>query len=118
MTIVPAKLHHVSRQTQKLDETRRFYVEVLGFRELSSRQLSPAFGSLSDIAETEEQLPDFIQRETGLTRPLDNREPIKHRGVVTSLSADSLGGKEYSNPLVVAYGGRLKSDLSRNLGNR
>ena len=35
MTIVPAKLHHVSRQTQKLDETRQFYVDVLGFRELS-----------------------------------------------------------------------------------
>lgn len=35
MNIVPAKLHHVSRQTLKLDETRRFYVEVLGFRELS-----------------------------------------------------------------------------------
>ena len=40
MTIHPAKLHHVSRQTQKLDETRRFYIEVLGFRELPSR---PAF---------------------------------------------------------------------------
>ncbi len=35
MNIVAAKLHHVSRQTQKLEETRRFYVEVLGFRELS-----------------------------------------------------------------------------------
>ncbi len=35
MTIVSPKLHHVSRQTQKLAETRRFYVEVLGFRELS-----------------------------------------------------------------------------------
>jgi catechol 2,3-dioxygenase-like lactoylglutathione lyase family enzyme len=35
MTIVPAKLHHVSRQTQNLEETRRFYVEVLGFKELS-----------------------------------------------------------------------------------
>src|SRR5665213_4068760 len=40
MSIVPVKLHHVSRQTQKLEETRRFYIEVLGFRELSSR---PAF---------------------------------------------------------------------------
>ncbi|HVW84356.1 MAG TPA: VOC family protein [Bryobacteraceae bacterium] len=35
MTIVPAKLHHVSRQTQRLDETRQFYVDVLGFREIS-----------------------------------------------------------------------------------
>jgi catechol 2,3-dioxygenase-like lactoylglutathione lyase family enzyme len=35
MTISPVKLHHVSRQTQKLDETRKFYVDVLGFRELT-----------------------------------------------------------------------------------
>jgi catechol 2,3-dioxygenase-like lactoylglutathione lyase family enzyme len=35
MTIVPAKLHHVSRQTRKLDETRKFYVDVLGFREIT-----------------------------------------------------------------------------------
>ena len=34
MTIQPARLHHVSRQTQKLDETIRFYVDVLGFKEL------------------------------------------------------------------------------------
>jgi hypothetical protein len=88
------------------------------FRELFSRQLLPAFGSLSDPAEAEEQLPDFTQRETDLTRPLDNREPIKHCGVVASLSTDSLGGQKYSNALVVAYGGRPNSDLSGNLGNR
>jgi catechol 2,3-dioxygenase-like lactoylglutathione lyase family enzyme len=35
MTIKPAKLHHVSRQTQRLDETRKFYVDVLGFREIT-----------------------------------------------------------------------------------
>jgi catechol 2,3-dioxygenase-like lactoylglutathione lyase family enzyme len=45
MTIVPAKLHHVSRQTRKLDETRRFYVDVLGFRELSSRPNFPFRGA-------------------------------------------------------------------------
>ena len=45
MSIVPAKLHHVSRQTQKLDETRRFYVDVLGFRELSSRPNFPFRGA-------------------------------------------------------------------------
>ena len=27
-------LHHVSRQTRKLEETRKFYVDVLGFREV------------------------------------------------------------------------------------
>jgi catechol 2,3-dioxygenase-like lactoylglutathione lyase family enzyme len=45
MTIVPAKLHHVSRQTQKLEETRRFYVDVLGFRELPSRPNFPFRGA-------------------------------------------------------------------------
>jgi catechol 2,3-dioxygenase-like lactoylglutathione lyase family enzyme len=40
MTIVPSKLHHVSRQTLKLDETRQFYVDVLGFTEISR----PSFG--------------------------------------------------------------------------
>lgn len=39
MPIALDKLHHVSRQTSKLDETRRFYVDVLGFREISR----PAF---------------------------------------------------------------------------
>ena len=45
MSIVPAKLHHVSRQTRQLDETRRFYVDVLGFRELSSRPNFPFRGA-------------------------------------------------------------------------
>jgi catechol 2,3-dioxygenase-like lactoylglutathione lyase family enzyme len=35
MTIIPAKLHHVSRQTRQLDVTRQFYVDVLGFREIT-----------------------------------------------------------------------------------
>jgi hypothetical protein len=35
--------------------------QTVKFREFSSRQLLPTFGSLSDVAETEEQLPDFIR---------------------------------------------------------
>ena len=35
MSIQPVKLHHVSRQTKKLSETRKFYTEVLGFEEIS-----------------------------------------------------------------------------------
>jgi len=35
MPIATVKLHHVSRQTQKLEETRKFYVDVLGFREIT-----------------------------------------------------------------------------------
>jgi hypothetical protein len=92
--------------------------QTVEFREFFSRQLLPAFGSLSDVAEAEEQLPDFMQRETDLTCPQDNREPIKHCDVVASLSTDSLRGQKYSNALVVAYGGRLKSHSSGNLRNR
>jgi len=40
MTIVPNKLHHVSRQTKQLETTLRFYVDVLGFREITR----PPFG--------------------------------------------------------------------------
>ena len=39
MPVALEKLHHVSRQTQNLEATRRFYVEVLGFQEISR----PAF---------------------------------------------------------------------------
>jgi catechol 2,3-dioxygenase-like lactoylglutathione lyase family enzyme len=35
MTIELKDFNHVSRQTRKLDETRRFYVDVLGFRVIS-----------------------------------------------------------------------------------
>jgi catechol 2,3-dioxygenase-like lactoylglutathione lyase family enzyme len=35
MPIVLDKLHHVSRQTRNVDVTRSFYVEVLGFQEVS-----------------------------------------------------------------------------------
>lgn len=35
MNLSLMQLHHVSRQTQKLEETRKFYCEVLGFKELS-----------------------------------------------------------------------------------
>ena len=69
--------------------------QTVEFLELSTGQLLPAFRSPSDVAEIEEQLPDFIQRETDLTRPLDNCEPIEHGGVVASLSTDSPGGKKY-----------------------
>lgn len=34
MPIALEKLHHVSRQTRDVDVTRRFYVDVLGFREI------------------------------------------------------------------------------------
>jgi catechol 2,3-dioxygenase-like lactoylglutathione lyase family enzyme len=35
MSIQLVKLHHVSRQTKKLAETRQFYMEVMGFEEVA-----------------------------------------------------------------------------------
>jgi hypothetical protein len=61
-------------------------------REFLSRQVSPSLGCRSVIAKTEEQLPDFIQREACLPRPLDDRKAMQHGIVVTSLTADPVGG--------------------------
>jgi catechol 2,3-dioxygenase-like lactoylglutathione lyase family enzyme len=44
MPIMLDKLHHVSRQTRNVDVTRSFYVEVLGFQEIS-RPLFPFKGA-------------------------------------------------------------------------
>ena len=41
MTIRPIQLHHVSRQTQKLEETRKFYCEVLGSKNLAAELQFP-----------------------------------------------------------------------------
>ncbi|MGD1072515.1 MAG: VOC family protein [Bryobacteraceae bacterium] len=65
MSIVPAKLHHVSRQTRKLDETRRFYVDVLGFRELSSRPNFPFRGAWLYGSGIQIHLIDEPYHETG-----------------------------------------------------
>ncbi len=35
MPITLEKLHHVSRQTRNVETTRNFYVDVLGFREIT-----------------------------------------------------------------------------------
>jgi len=73
MSIVPAKLHHVSRQTRKLDETRRFYVEVLGFRELSSRPNFPFRGAWLYGSGIQIHLIDEPYRETaGPPNPREN----------------------------------------------
>lgn len=70
------------------------------------------------MSEPEEQLPDFVQRKTQLPCPQNDGQPIQNRGIVTPLPADSWRVRKQSYPLVVANRGRLKSDLSRNLGYR
>ena len=95
MTIPLEKLHHVSRQTRKLEETRRFYIDVLGFRELASR---PSFnfggawlyGAGIQIHLIDEPFPDppteINSRENHIafrTADMDAaEETLKSRGIV------------------------------------
>jgi hypothetical protein len=53
-----------------------------------------------------------------LTRTLNDCQAVKHRGVVSSLSAHSRGPGKQSNSLVVPNRRCLESNLSRHLGNR
>ena len=87
------------------------------FRQLSSREFLPAFGSRSVLAKTKEELPDFIERKPGLPRALDDREPLQRTAVVTSLSADALGGRKDSNLFVIAESRGPQAGLPRNRGN-
>lgn len=64
-----------------------------------------------------EQLPHFVQGETGLPRLLDHSQPVKHCRVVTTLATDAFRWKQYSNLFVIANRRRLKSNLSRHLRN-
>jgi hypothetical protein len=107
--------HHLLEQASD-----RSYIvhQSVEFRQLSSRQLLPAFRSPGNFSETEEQLPDFVQRKAQLPCPLDDGQPIQNRGIVTPLPANSERVRQQPDLLVIANRGRLKSNLSRNLGYR
>ena len=92
--------------------------QIIQLRKLSFGERSPAFRGASDVAETKEQVPDFSQCKTELTRTLNDCEPVKRCGVVSSLPAHSRGLGKQSNSLVVPNRRRLESNLSRDLGNR
>jgi hypothetical protein len=92
--------------------------QIIQLRKLSLRERSPAFRSASDVAETKEQVSDFSQCKTELTRTLNDCQPVKRCGVVSSLPAHSRGAGKESNSLVVPNRGCLESNLSRHLGNR
>jgi len=92
--------------------------QIIQLRKLSLGERSPAFRSASDVAETKEQMSDFSQCKTELTRTLNDCQPVKRCGVVSSLPAHSRGPGKQSNSLVIANRRCLESNLSRHLGNR
>src|ERR1700730_4625078 len=59
--------------------------QMIQLRKLSLGERSPAFRRASDVAETKEQMSDFTQCKTELTRTLDDCQAVKHRGIITPL---------------------------------
>ena len=92
--------------------------QIIQLRKLPLGERSPAFRRASDVAETKEQMSDFSQCKTELTRTLNDCQPVKRCGVVSSLPAHSRGPGKQSNSLVIANRRCLESNLSRHLGNR
>src|SRR6266849_2687059 len=92
--------------------------QMIQLRKLSLGERSPAFRSASDLAETKEQVSDFSQCKTELTRTLNDCQAVKHCGVISSLPAHSRSAGKQSNSLVVPNRRCLESNLSRHLGNR
>src|SRR5438105_3337853 len=89
--------------------------QIIQLRKLSFRERSPAFRRASDVAETKEQVSDFSQCKTKLTRPLNECQPVERCAVVSSLPAHSRGPGKQSNSLVIANRRRMESNLSRQL---
>jgi len=92
--------------------------QIIQFRKLSLGERSPAFRRASDVAETKEQVSDFSQCKTELTRTLNDCQPVKCCGVVAPLPARARGPGQESDSLVVPNRGRLQTNLARHLGNR
>jgi hypothetical protein len=59
--------------------------QMIQLRQLSLGERSPTFRSASDVAETKEQVSDFSQCKTELTRTLDDCQAVKHGGIITPL---------------------------------
>jgi len=92
--------------------------QIIQLRKLPLGERSPAFRRASDVAETKEQMSDFSQCKTELTRTLNDCQAVKRRRVVSSLPAHSGGSGKQSNSLVIANRRCLESNSSRHLGNR
>ena len=65
--------------------------QVIQLGKLPFGERSPAFRSASDITETKEQMADFSQCKTELTRTPNDCQPVKRCSVVSSLPAHSRG---------------------------
>jgi hypothetical protein len=92
--------------------------QMIQLRKLSLGERSPAFRRASGIAETKEQISDFTQCKTELTRTLNDCQAVKRSVVVSPLPVHSRGPGKQSNSLVIANRRCLESNLSRHLGNR
>ena len=68
--------------------------QMIQLRKLSLGERSPAFRRASDVTETKEQMSDFNQCKTELTRTLNDCQPVKRCSVVASLPAHSRGRGE------------------------
>src|SRR5882672_8054278 len=91
---------HIAPECRSGNFASSFSASAAPFLSRSSNRPVPrvfsetAFAALrgaSDIAKTEEQLTDFIQRKTEPPCPLNDCQAIKRCGVVPSLAAHSLG---------------------------
>ena len=91
--------------------------QIIQLRKLSLGERSPAFRRASDLAETKEQVPDFSQCKTELARALNDGQPVKRCGFVSSLPAYSRGPGQQTNSLVIPNRRCLESNFSRHLGN-
>jgi hypothetical protein len=91
--------------------------QMIQLRQLSLGERSPALGGTCDIAETKEQVSDFIQCKTELTRTLNDCQAVEHRGIVTSLSAYPLWGRKQANVLVIPNRRGPKSNVPCDLRN-
>src|ERR1700684_3268451 len=69
------------------------------------------------MRETEEQLPDLVQTESGLLRSPQHRQPVEHRIVVAPLAAHATRRLQDADLLVVTNRGGAQPDLSPDLGN-
>ena len=91
--------------------------QMIQLRQLSLGERSPGLGGTCDIAETKEQVSDFIQRKSELTRTLNDCQAVEHRGIVTSLSAYPLWGRKQANVLVKPNRRGPKSNVPCDLRN-
>jgi hypothetical protein len=91
--------------------------QMIQLRKLSLGERSPALRSVSDIAETKEQVSDFTQCKTELTRTLNDGQAVKHRGIITPLPTYTFCRRKQANQLVIANRRGPKSNLPCDLRN-